>query len=97
MCRHLRCRRLTKALAAGLSRGVTLWFGCLLILHAPDGSELKISTDHVIALRPSSAVPTEHLARGTQTVLYMAGKTFGVTESIDEISERIKRCRMQEE
>ena len=93
MCRLLqllRRRRLSEALAAGLSRGATLL--CLVVVHTPDGEQLRIDSRSVMALRASTGVE-HHLAKGTKTILYLTGKNFGLVETPDEVVDRINHCK----
>jgi hypothetical protein len=64
---------------------------CIAIFHTPDGQALSVDTRHIAALRPAIHVK-EHLAPGTNTVLYVSTKTFGITETIDQARSAIHNC-----
>ena len=64
---------------------------CLIVLHSPEGSEVDFDTRHISAFR-SSASMAEHLAKGTKSVIFVGGKGFAVTETVEEISEKINNC-----
>lgn len=64
---------------------------CLVAFHTPDGRVIKIDTHHIMAVRTAEAVK-QHLAPGTNTVLYVGAQNFGVTESPDEVQMLIDEC-----
>jgi hypothetical protein len=64
---------------------------CIAIFHTPDGQALSVDIRHIAALRPAINVK-EHLAAGTNTVLYVSTKTFGITETIDQARSAIHNC-----
>ena len=64
---------------------------CLIVVHSPDGSELRIDTNHILAVRPAAGV-SEHVAKGTNTLIYTGGKVFGVTEGFDDAINQIEQC-----
>jgi hypothetical protein len=57
---------------------------CLVVFHSPDGKELRIETQYILAVRTAHGV-REQVAPGTRTILYLAGKTFGVVETPEEV------------
>ena len=65
---------------------------CLAIFHAPDGKELRIDTAHVTAIRSAEAVK-HHLTPGTNTIIYVTGQNFGVTETPEVVEDLIENCK----
>ena len=66
-----------------------LW--CLAILHSPDGQELRIDVRHIAAMRPAHSVK-QHLAHGTNTLVYVTTNTFGVIETKEQVQDAIHHC-----
>ena len=64
---------------------------CLAIFHSPDNRELRVETQHVQAVRPADAAQ-QHLAPGTNAIVYVGSQKFGVVESAAEIDQIIKDC-----
>ena len=62
-------------------RGVML---CWLLLHSPDRLDFWVSSAAVTGLRPA-AHHQDHIAAGTQAIVYVAGHGFGVRETEDEL------------
>jgi hypothetical protein len=69
---------------------------CLAIFHTPDGKIISVDTRHIIALRSAENVK-QHLAPGTNTVLYVSGQNFAITETPDEAKEAIRDCIGEEQ
>ena len=74
---------------------LAIGLACLVIFHAPDGSELDVESNAINAVRPANEVFRGHLAEGTNTVIYIPGQTFAVRESLRQVEEKIKQCDMQ--
>ena len=73
--------------------GITL--ACLLVFHAPDGSELWVESEVVKVIRPVGVAHREHVAPGTRSVLYLAGVRqagWGVVESAAEVRRMVMGC-----
>ena len=73
-----------------------LSLGCMLLLHAPDGSGLSIESDAITAVRPLAAPHAPHVAAGAAAVIYMGGASsggFAVVESRAEVLRRIGECK----
>ena len=64
---------------------------CLAIFHSPDNRELRVETQHIAAVRPADAAQ-QHLAPGTNAIVYVGSQKFGVIESASEIDQIIKDC-----
>ena len=67
------------------------FIACLLVFHAPSGSDLTIESTSINAVRPAGEF--SHLAHGTNAVLYVAGEKFGVRETITEVEVLIGKCK----
>ena len=74
----------------GLPRIVVLAV-CLAIFHSPDNRELRVETQHIQAVRPADAAQ-QHLAPGTNAIIYVGSQKFGVAESASEIEQIIRDC-----
>lgn len=60
---------------------------CIIVLHSPDGSELRFEARNLTAVRAVPPNYKEHLAPGTKTIIYgTGGNKFGVIETPEEIS-----------
>jgi hypothetical protein len=64
---------------------------CLISLHSPDGKVLHIDSNHIVAMRAAEGVK-QHLAIGTETIVYMSGQNFGVKETPEQIEELVASC-----
>ena len=64
---------------------------CLAIFHSPDNRELRVETQHIQAVRPADAAQ-QHLAPGTNAIIYVGSQKFGIVESAPEIDQIIKDC-----
>jgi hypothetical protein len=53
---------------------------------------LWIESAAITVVRPLLPEHRDHLAKGTQSVVYMAGKAFGVRESERDIERMVKSC-----
>lgn len=65
---------------------------CLIVLHSPDGGTLQVEASSVYAMRAATGNVQEHVAKGTNTILYVGGKVFGVTETPQEIAALMESC-----
>jgi len=72
-------------------RAFRLAVACLAIFHSPDNRELRVETQHIQAVRPADAAQ-QHLAPGTNAIVYVGSQKFGVVESAAEIDQIIKDC-----
>jgi hypothetical protein len=70
---------------------VAHFIACIAIFHTPDGQALSVDTRHITALRTAAHIK-EHLAPGTNTVLYVTTKSFGVVETVDQARDAIRNC-----
>lgn len=71
-------------------------FGCLLSLHAPDGSTITLRSEAITAVRPVATQHAPHVAAGVRSVIYMGGVGsggFGVAEAAPDVLRQIKECR----
>ena len=50
-----------------------------------------METQHIQAVRPADAAQ-QHLAPGTNAIVYVGSQKFGVVESASEIDQIIKDC-----
>ena len=66
---------------------------CLLILHAPDGSDLTVQSEQIFAIRPVEELKGIKFAAGTKTVIYIASERFGVVETNTQIEVLISECK----
>ena len=64
---------------------------CLIVLHAPDGSDLTVQTPQIVALRPVENAVKQHVAPGSKTVVITSAQTFAVLENITQI-EILMEC-----
>ena len=69
--------------------------GCLLVFHSPDGTELWVESDIIKVIRPVGASHREHIAPGTQSILYLGVRPagFGITEPAQQVLGKIGTCR----
>lgn len=66
---------------------------CLILFHSSDGSLIWISADAITVVKPVSAQHVDHLARGTQAVVYtVTGRTFAVREGDEAIVDKVNSC-----
>jgi hypothetical protein len=65
---------------------------CLILVHSSDGGSLWVESEAITVLKPLLSKHQDHLARGTRTLVYTAGKVFGVRESEEDIERMIKSC-----
>jgi len=65
--------------------------GCLMVLHSPDGEELLVDADHLIAVRPVEGI-VHHFARSTNAIIYLSAGNFGVIETPEQIDKKVKNC-----
>jgi hypothetical protein len=72
----------------------SLW--CLIILHSPGGQQLWLSSEHFVAMAPGEA-HQGHVAKGINAIINMGNKSFGVTETPNEIERMIGLCREQKQ
>jgi len=64
----------------------------LIILHDPSGSEIAVDTRQIVLIRPVEPQIERHVAKGTQTIVYLAGQKVGVTELPHEVEYLTKIC-----
>ena len=77
-------------MTARLTRLVTT-AACLAIFHSPDNRELRVETQHIQAVRPADAAQ-QHVAPGTNAIIYVGSQKFGIVESASEIEQIIRDC-----
>jgi hypothetical protein len=67
---------------------------CILVLHAPDGSELLVQSDIIRVIRPITAAHREHVAPGTNSVLYLGVRQagFAVIETAAQVLQLVRDC-----
>jgi hypothetical protein len=67
---------------------------CMLAFHSPDGSELLILSDMIRAIKPAVRAYHNHLAPGTNSVIYLGIRPngFGVRETPLQILQIIRDC-----
>jgi hypothetical protein len=63
----------------------------LIVLHDPNGGEIAIDTRQIVLIRPVEGI-REHLAVGTETIVYLAGQKIGVRELPHEVEYLTKIC-----
>lgn len=64
---------------------------CIIVLHSPDGSQLRVETRNLTAVRAVPLGFKEQIAPGTKTIVYSAGaQKFGVIETPEEIAAMIE-------
>jgi hypothetical protein len=65
---------------------------CLILVHSSDGNRLFIESAAISVLKPAP-IYHDHVTRGTRTIVYMSsGKSFGVTETEEDIAQGLKGC-----
>lgn len=66
---------------------------CMLILHSPDGTALLVDSD-TFTVRQIDPRHQDHVAKGTNSVIYLNFRPngFGVKETIEQISDMIRKC-----
>lgn len=66
---------------------------CIILLHSPDGSELRVESRNLTAVRVLPHNFKEQVAPGTKTIVYSTGaQKFGVLETPEEIGNMIAGC-----
>jgi hypothetical protein len=67
---------------------------CILTFHSPDGSELILQSDVIRVVRPILNQHREHVAAGTNSVLYLGIRPagFGVVETAAQALQMIRDC-----
>jgi hypothetical protein len=65
---------------------------CLITLHDPSGRLLTFDTRQIAVVQPADEI-RHHLAQGTNAVVYLAGKSFAVAETREQIKEMIEECQ----
>jgi hypothetical protein len=71
----------------------TLAVLCLILFHSSDGSVVWIKSSAITVVKPIPAHQQDHLARGTQAVIYtMTGKTFAVREADEDVVGAVDAC-----
>jgi hypothetical protein len=67
---------------------------CILALHSPDGSELLVQSDTIRVVKPIQNQHREHVAPGTNSVLYLGVRAagFGVMETAAQVLQMLRDC-----
>lgn len=68
---------------------------CLIIVHTPDGKELRLAVEHVSAIRPAEGLH-EHVAKGTNSIVFSGGKGYGVIETPAEVAKQLDHCESEQ-
>jgi hypothetical protein len=71
------------------------WFiplSCLVTFHAPNDGLITIETHQIAMVRSAEELAGQHLAAGTNSVIYLAGHKVGVTETREKVEELIENC-----
>jgi len=74
-----------------LAARLVMTMTCLAVFHTPDNRELRVETQHIQAVRPADGAQ-QHLAPGTNAIIYVGSQKFGVVESASEIEQIIRDC-----
>ena len=74
-----------------LAARLVMTMTCLAVFHTPDNRELRVETQHIQAVRPADGAQ-QHLAPGTNSIIYVGSQKFGVVESASEIEQIIRDC-----
>jgi hypothetical protein len=66
----------------------------MLVFHSPDNTELLVQSDIIRVIRPITAPHREHVAVGTNSVLYLGVRQagFGVVETAGQVLQMIRDC-----
>jgi hypothetical protein len=64
----------------------------LVIFHSPEGGLLTIDTRQFALVRPVEGKLKEHVAPGTNAILYIGSNKIGITETREEAEEAIRDC-----
>jgi hypothetical protein len=66
---------------------------CLILFHSSDGSVVWIKSSAITVVKPIPAKHRDHLAGGTQAVIYtVSGRTFGVLEADEDVVGAVDAC-----
>ena len=64
---------------------------CLAIFHLPDGQELRLETQHILAVRPADTGQTQ-LHHDVKSVIYVGQQKFGVVETDEQVEKIMRDC-----
>jgi hypothetical protein len=64
----------------------------LITLHDPSGRLITFDSRQISAVQPTEEL-SRHVAPGTKSIIYVAGKAFGVTEDREQIKAMIEECQ----
>jgi hypothetical protein len=64
---------------------------CLIVLHTPDGGEVAVDTRQILMLQPAESLK-HHVARGTETIVFLTGQRIAVREQPHEVEYLTKVC-----
>lgn len=66
---------------------------CMAILHSPgSGGELRVDVNQITVVRPIEAEQKQHVAHGSQSILFAGGQKFAVQETLDQVQDAIHHC-----
>ena len=66
---------------------------CLAIFHTPDGQLLTVDVHHIGVLRPAERHQSQgHVVAGTNSLVYVDGKAWGIQETIEQAEYAIHNC-----
>lgn len=66
---------------------------CMAILHSPGGSvELRVVVNQITAMRPIEGVHKQHVAHGSNSLIFAGGQKFTVEETLDQVQDAIHHC-----
>jgi hypothetical protein len=74
---------------------IVLAAACLITLHDPAGRELTVERAHIALVQPAEEVK-HHLAPGTNAVIYLQGKNFGVRETREQVKDMMEDCDLSD-
>jgi hypothetical protein len=71
---------------------------CVLVFHSPDGTELLVQSDTIRVVKPISDQHREHVAAGTNSVIYTGVRQagFGVVETAAEVFQMVRDCELKQ-
>lgn len=64
---------------------------CMLMFHSPDGLQLLLESGAISAVRPVEK--QSQVTPGTNSVVYIGSRPFGVVEDLREVQRRIDGCK----
>ena len=71
---------------------LSIFVVCLVTLHAPNGALLTIDTHGFVMALDVEDLPSQHVATGTKSIVYMSGHKIGVTETREQVEQLIENC-----